>query len=36
MQTKAIEDARAQATQQLAINEDELHCQVLASMERTR
>lgn len=36
MRTKAIKKVSAQATQQLAINEDELHRQVLASMKETR
>lgn len=36
IQSKVIEDARAQAAQQLAINEDELYCQVLSIVEETR
>lgn len=36
MQTKAIKKVSAQTTQQLAINEDELRRQVLASMKETR
>lgn len=36
IRSKTIEEARTQATQQLTINEEELHRQVLASMEVTR